>query len=79
MGATPEGGGHGFFVGFDFLLELGEALVGWIDAYLRQRGVLEVSLPVVGLGVRHDVWIGVQLVVRVDNSISSVTMVKRYH
>ena len=55
MGAVSEGGGHGFTVGFKFLFELGETLVGQIAAYLGQRGVLEVSLPVVGLGVRHGV------------------------
>ena len=56
MGAASEGGGHGFSVGFDFLLDFGETrLVGQIAAYLCQRGVLEVSLLVVGLGVRHGV------------------------
>ena len=51
LGAASEGGGHGFSVGFDFFFELGETLVGRIAAYmdLCQQGVLEVSLPVVGL------------------------------
>ena len=60
MGATFEGGGHGFSVCFNFLFEFGETLVGQIAAYLGQQGVLEVSLPVVGLGVRHGVSVGVQ-------------------
>ena len=56
LGAASEGGGHGFSIGFDFLFKFGETLVGRIAAYLCQRGVLEVSLPVVvGLGVRHGV------------------------
>ena len=76
MGAAFEGGGHGFSVGLDFSFEFGETHVGRIAAYLRQRWVLEVSLPVVGMGVRHVVCVGVHLVVRYDNSISSVTMVK---
>ena len=60
LGAPSEGGGHGFSVGFNFFFEVGETLVGRIAAYLGQRGVLEVSLPVVGLGVRHGVWVEVQ-------------------
>ena len=67
-------------MGLDFLFKLGETCAGRITAYLCQRGVLEVSLPVlVVLGVRHGVWFGIRLLVQVDNSISSVTMVKRYH
>ena len=75
LGAASEGGGHGFSVGFDFSFEFGETRVGRIAAYLCQRWVLEVSLPVVGMIVRHVVCVGVCLVVRYDNSISSVTMV----
>ena len=58
LGAASEGGGHGFSFGFDFSFEFGETLVGQVAAYLRQRWVLEVSLPVVGMGVRHAVCVG---------------------
>ena len=75
LGAASEGGGHGFSVGFDFSFEFGETRVGRVAAYLRQRWVLEVSLPVVVMGVRHVVCVELHLVVRYDNSISSVTMV----
>ena len=81
LGAASEGGGHGFSVSFDFSFEFGETRVGRIAAYLRQRWVLEISLPVVGVVVRHVVCGGVHGVVRYDKSISSVTMVqtKRSH
>ena len=77
MGAASEGGGHGFSIRLDFSFEFGETRVGRIAAYLRQRWVLEVSLPVVGVVVRHVVCVGVHLVVRYDNSISSVAMVQK--
>ena len=55
--AAPEGGWYGLAICFAFFFELGETCVGQIAAYPHQRGVLEVGLPVVGLGVRHClVW-----------------------
>ena len=61
MGAASEGGGYGFFVGLDLSFKFGETCVGRIAAYLRQHWVLEVSLPVVGVVVRHVVCVGVKL------------------
>jgi hypothetical protein len=56
LGAASEGGGYGFSVGLDFLFEFDETCVRWVAVYLRQRWMLEISLPVVGVvGFRHVV------------------------
>ena len=55
LGAASEGGGYGFSIGLDFSFEFGETRVGRVATYLRQRWVLEISLPVVGVVVRHAV------------------------
>jgi hypothetical protein len=53
--AATEGGSYGLAVCFAFFFEDGEVRVGGIADDLRQRGMLEVGLPIVYLGVGHIV------------------------
>ena len=56
LGTASEGGGYGFSVGLDFSFEFGETRVRRVAVDLRQRWMLEISLPVVGVvGFRHVV------------------------
>ncbi len=51
--AATKGGANGLAVGLAFSFEFGETGVSRIAANLRQRGMLEVALPVIDLGARH--------------------------
>ena len=53
MESAAELAGDGATIRFLFLVEDGESSVGRCAGDLRQRGVLEVHLPVVDLGGRH--------------------------
>jgi hypothetical protein len=53
LAAATKGGSDGFSVCFALFFEFRETFVGRIAADFGQRGMLEVALPVVDLGVRH--------------------------
>ncbi len=74
METATEGGADSLGVSLAFTLEFGEAGVCWVAADLGERRVLKVVLSVVY--DRHCLVEG-PLVVVADNSVISVTTVKR--